>query len=302
MEAFNNFLESSTIHGLSYISTTRKYVRLFWILVVITGFTGAGVLIYQSFQAWEDSPVSTTIETLPIAEITLPKVTVCPPKNTFTNLNYDIMMAKNIFLDNATRNELFFDTVDMIQIHNFKDIMFNISHLEEENRFFNWYKGYTDIQLPYWGITGAKGPCSDAKCLIYQLSTKTTSGTISTLNFGEKFDVNKIETNLFYLLQVFPPLKQRKNNSITLHFEIEKDVMESFDIFSDSVENQISTLTRNITPPGSFKAFMFLRETSMDEVLREAEKSPKVALIQQGGQGGVVIELCNTKQTNLQLY
>ena len=69
MEGVRVFLESSTIHGLSYISTTSRLVKIFWILVVIGGFTGAGVLIYQSFQAWNESPVTTTIETLPITEI-----------------------------------------------------------------------------------------------------------------------------------------------------------------------------------------------------------------------------------------
>ena len=60
------FFESSTIHGLVYIATTKhRLIRLFWILVVIAGFTGAGVMIYQSFQSWADSPVKTTIETLP---------------------------------------------------------------------------------------------------------------------------------------------------------------------------------------------------------------------------------------------
>ena len=34
MEGVRAFLESSTIHGLTYISTTKKCARLFWILVV----------------------------------------------------------------------------------------------------------------------------------------------------------------------------------------------------------------------------------------------------------------------------
>ena len=77
MNAFAIFLETSTIHGLKYIATTKKYVRLFWILVICSGFSGAGYLIYQSFHAWEESPVKTTIETRPIADITFPKATVC---------------------------------------------------------------------------------------------------------------------------------------------------------------------------------------------------------------------------------
>ena len=63
-------------------------------------------MIYKSFQDWQDNPVTTTIETRPIAEITFPKVTVCPPKDTFTDLNYDLMMTENMTLDNETRNKL----------------------------------------------------------------------------------------------------------------------------------------------------------------------------------------------------
>ena len=33
MGSFKTFLESSTIHGLGYIATTGRYVKLFWVLV-----------------------------------------------------------------------------------------------------------------------------------------------------------------------------------------------------------------------------------------------------------------------------
>ena len=91
MENIKTFLESSTIHGLSYISTSRKCLRIFWVLTIILGFTSAGILIYQSFLDldwhdldldWHDNPETTTIAIKPIEEINFPKVTVCPPKNT----------------------------------------------------------------------------------------------------------------------------------------------------------------------------------------------------------------------------
>ena len=103
MDEVKDFLESTTIHGLTYISTTRTLVRVFWIIVVIFGFSTASFLIYQSFQAWEDSPVSTTIETLPISKLRFPKVTVCPPKDTYTDLNYDLMMLQKKELDSGSR-------------------------------------------------------------------------------------------------------------------------------------------------------------------------------------------------------
>ena len=98
MENFSNFLESSTIHGLAYIATGRKYIRLFWVLVVIGGFTGAGYMIYQSFDSWAESPIKTTIETLPISDVSFPKVALCPPKKTYLDLNYHFLTVGTITL------------------------------------------------------------------------------------------------------------------------------------------------------------------------------------------------------------
>ena len=78
MEGVQAFLESSSIGGLNHIASGKKYARLFWILAVLSGFSGAGYLIHLSFQSWSESPVTTTVETLPLSRIKLPKVTVCP--------------------------------------------------------------------------------------------------------------------------------------------------------------------------------------------------------------------------------
>ena len=51
MKVVKEFLLSSTIHGLTYIATTDKLTRLFWIFVVLTGFSGAAVLIMKSYEA-----------------------------------------------------------------------------------------------------------------------------------------------------------------------------------------------------------------------------------------------------------
>ena len=127
MEGVRAFLETSTIHGLAYISTTKRLIRLLWILIVLIGFSGAGVLIYQSFQGWYESPVRTTTETEPIDKLTFPKVTVCPPKHTYTDLNYDLMMAQNMTLDNETRNELTNYAFELLHDHLHNTIMAEMS-------------------------------------------------------------------------------------------------------------------------------------------------------------------------------
>ena len=95
MEGVKTFLESSSISGLNHIATSKKCARVFWILVVITAFILSGFLIFESFDSWSNSPVRTTIETLDMRDIHFPKVTVCPPKNTLTDLNYDFMLGRS---------------------------------------------------------------------------------------------------------------------------------------------------------------------------------------------------------------
>ena len=126
MEGVRAFLETSTIHGLAYISTTRRFIRFFWILNVLIGFTGAGVIIYQSFKGWSESPVRTTTETQPIDKLTFPKLTVCPPKHTYTDLNYDLMMTENMTLDNDTRTALANLATELLYDNLHKEILKNM--------------------------------------------------------------------------------------------------------------------------------------------------------------------------------
>ena len=54
--------------------------RLFWVLVVVTGFSWAAVMIRGSIRSWQETPIATIIQTKPIAGAPFPTVTVCPPK------------------------------------------------------------------------------------------------------------------------------------------------------------------------------------------------------------------------------
>ena len=64
------FLESSTIHGLVHISTVKsKTARAIWVAVVVASFAYAIYMINNSYEEWQESPVSTTITTHPITEL-----------------------------------------------------------------------------------------------------------------------------------------------------------------------------------------------------------------------------------------
>ena len=235
MEGVKTFLESSTIHGLGYIPITRKYARLFWILTVLAGFSTAGYLIQQSFQSWAESQVKTTVETLPISEITFPKITVCPPRNTFTDLNYDLMAIENVTLDIEIENntiEYVYDYLTGMTIpYGFKtknDKLFEYASevindhlylddwmwLEEKNRFYNWYHGYTRIS----NIKNSEGR------LTYMIDTSATSGVIFTKHFGEKFNTHWIKFGIRSDLDIniYPPTNVQKNSNVTLHIKLKR--------------------------------------------------------------------------------
>ena len=126
-----DFLEASTIHGLSYIAGTQRFARVFWTFIVFTGFIAAFLLINQAFQSWSESPISTNIDMLPITDFKFPKVTVCPPKNTFTNLNYDLVKAENMSLSNETRKGLVEYAFTLLHEPLFEKILENLEFVHE---------------------------------------------------------------------------------------------------------------------------------------------------------------------------
>ena len=68
MDVVTEFLENSSIAGVGLITQTRAFRKAFWVCVVISGFTAAGAIIYQSFENWAENPITTRVETLPIED------------------------------------------------------------------------------------------------------------------------------------------------------------------------------------------------------------------------------------------
>ena len=250
MEEFKDFLESSTIHGLTYISTTRKLVRVFWILVVIFGFSTASFLIYQSFQAWEESPVSTTIETLPITKIRFPKVTVCPPKNTYTDLNHDLASLHS--LDNNTRNMIKNYAIGLLYEHLHDSFFKDLALLQDDMRYHNWYQGYTQVNFP-----SREQYAGQEFGMSYSISTYSSSGSISSQHFGEEYDVDnvKVVSDIRYTINIVPPEYVRQYYDVTLHVQIEKASLEEsgyeeFSYKSKVLNTDVKNYTQQINPPG----------------------------------------------------
>ena len=107
MDILKEFLESTTIHGLYYISTCKSRIaKAGWLLVVVMGFAASTVLIHSSFSEWAKSPVATTITPHPVGDMAFPDVTICPPKGLNGALKYDLMKLANMTLSSAKKDEL----------------------------------------------------------------------------------------------------------------------------------------------------------------------------------------------------
>ena len=216
---FKSFLENSSIHGLGFIARNKAFAQVFWVTVVISGFSVASQIIMLSFENWAANPVTTTMETLPIAEAPFPRVTVCPPKNTFTNLNYDLVFASNISISKDKRNsfiqKLFLRALD----YEYKEA--SKLYLEESNRFRHWYNGFTMNNHPF------------DSTFRQTINTSSLSGAVSTPLFSKRFDIsafqNPLERSFEYDIEIdISPLSE-VIGPLFLNLEIESDLWEGLE-------------------------------------------------------------------------
>ena len=255
MDVLTNFLENSSIHGLAFISRTQAFRRAFWLCVVLTGFFAASVIISESFRNWNETPVITTLETLPISDVIFPKVTVCPPPNTYTNLNYDLMKAENknivnflINNENSVNNYDWEATIDRIW-YDLTENIFDAEYeqawkwyFEETNKYSNWYHGYSKENNPLKTfIKISESQMKDEDDLtnkdqrvldrgsIHTISTCAISGTINTPRFGKPFErsvfINPTYSQHIYSIIIdFIGINVTNDEKVTVNLNIEMNL------------------------------------------------------------------------------
>ena len=186
-----DYFDVSSIHGFGHVNGEKSFGKLFWFFVIVSAFICAGVLVGQSFDSWKSNPISTVIETKPILESKFPDVVVCPPENTFTNLNQDLMNADSIELDEKLREALVNQTTEMILDEEFFDAYAVQNDIFEANKYKNWYTGFTLASL------------SESKTV--QVSTSSELGSFTTPYFGKPFKADKFEIEADYEIIITPP-------------------------------------------------------------------------------------------------
>ena len=252
-----NFLEISTIHGLQHISTARNCVRPLWFCVVFTSFISAGYIISLSYKSWQENPITTTVDIIPMSQIKFPKVTVCPPKGTYTSLNYDIMKAERINLNNETR-QMFTDfSLDVIQETLFHSMMKRMNIMQEKNRYYNLYKGYSKFDNPYYQCIPIDLSMSLNQCNLgsryNSLTTYVTSGSISTYNFGKPFNNDNFNNFIEAQIEIFVPDSISNQTNSVLYLDLKKNPENSTDLMFQNENVVLAMFPKNISNPhGSY--------------------------------------------------
>ena len=214
MEGFKEFLEYSTIHGLTYISSSKSlFSKFFWTIIVALSFVTSIILIESLFSSWSEDPISTTVETKPISKSPFPRVSVCPPANSMTSMNWDLKKAENLNLTEGFKQHLANISAELIEDEAFNVLEREEKKFVEENKFLNWYTGFTKPTLPHNDIyDGYK----------YSLFTSAVKGSISTPDFQEPFKLEKFKKKCLYEYTIY--LRENITNittSLVLNIRLE---------------------------------------------------------------------------------
>ena len=183
--------------------------------MVVLGFITAGYLISKSYLAWQESPVATSITTHPISELDFPTVTVCPPKDSHTALNYDLMKAGNDSLTEEDREHLkkaVFESFIETPHHQY---MRRMRESPMDPRQI--YEGFQSVPKPY-GDSG------------FEIVTWNYYGRLETPRFGEQFEAEYYKTDkLSHIVLEFPDNLREQLGSGSLVIEVEVDTREEED-------------------------------------------------------------------------
>ena len=186
----------------------------------------------------------------------MPNITVCPPKNSYLNLNYDIIKSKEVLIDNDTRQEFLEYAIEVAQDALHAEIMKNLSILEDPDRFNNWYRGYNRISYPYFmegrlqfnrKVDGGASTYTYDNQLIYGILSSALSGNISTKYFGENLDEKKVERDIFFRISVYPPKSVKGDEKAAMILQIKKISVQNDDKLPEMKLNGLHGLSNSIT-------------------------------------------------------
>ena len=220
MRSIKEFLDSSSIHGLAYVSSSgRVALKFFWASVTLSGMSMAVFLINQAFISWRESPITSSIETMPISKAPFPKITVCPPKGSNTGLNHGLNLAENATLNSSAKNDL----LNLVDNYFYDIYIKEEGALYQTEKYRNWYTGYTQVHLGSYNPFISENN-NNPIFVDRNIETLTSTGTFITPYFGQKFSHLNYEPTVSYGLKLIKPKEIIENDSLVLKIDVELEI------------------------------------------------------------------------------
>ena len=125
-------------------------------------------------------------------------------------------------------------------------IMTKFDRLLDSDRYYNWYHGFTEIDMPKFDFSDASADAHET----YHFNSHASSGTILTQFFGEKFSINELVKNVQFDINIYGP-----NDSI-IRLEVEKvsikrissnDGFDNLRINEELIDPDLKYVMTNIT-------------------------------------------------------
>ena len=195
-----------------------------------------------------------------MSEINFPKVTVCPPRGTYTNVNYDVMQAEKITLDNKTRQMLIDHSLDIIQDTFHNSVKSQINKVIEEDKYYNWYRGFTEIKNPYYQNDDnwkKEKNCNFRDLKTYhRFYTAASSGSIFSQDFGTKSEKDEVGT--YIEVKIFVPDEINETANLQLHLELQEMPDKGSDgITFNGEQIDVKKFSKSISNPTESYNFTF---------------------------------------------
>ena len=192
-----------------------KIGKVVWGFVVVLGFLSAFYLINSSYAKWHVSPVSTSIETHPIAALDFPTVTVCPPKGSHTALNYDLMQADSTPLTKENKENLKKDIYKLFTEPSHQDFIRTMLAVTNPENMKQTFEGFQSFPRPFAGDKG------------FEVKLGNNNGTWHTPRFGENYDQSYYEEGRQFFVSLQIPLNLAEQENIgSLVVQLEVDTRE----------------------------------------------------------------------------
>ncbi|XP_045478144.1 pickpocket protein 28-like [Harmonia axyridis] len=143
------YCESSSIQGLSYMIKSSTWIeRFWWIIIFILGIAGSCWMVYKITDKWITTPVLVSLATREdiIDGIPFPAVTICPEtKISRKYLNYtDVLVARNNFEMNEN---ILFDAMAAVCLP--ENHLYFSPHLSRSINYAEFFQAHKAVDLDY---------------------------------------------------------------------------------------------------------------------------------------------------------